>query len=324
MNDHPLAGHFSVDASARLIRHYRYVEERLMRLLGGWIALTPELPVKLLLGRHVWDCAQHADLWGRRLPELRSAAQQSEPASEGVVRFMDLMETAERPEDTPRRVAGVYRVLKPQLVSVYERHLEVANPVYEPPTRRILERCVDEERRHVAAGAAVLAAIVRDPARRRMAEEWEARLLALLAEAGGITGTGTVSAVEVALHPQPIEDVVAGTSAFDPAVLPADLAAAVDRHRQTLERGDLAALAGEATGEVASRMAEALGRLSPALSSARVVALAEIGAYRMVKLALSGDRGTIVLQERWQRAGGGWQVAAADVVRVEPPATASG
>ena len=38
-----------------------------MRVLGGWIALTPELPAKLLFGRHVWDCAQHADAWGRRL-----------------------------------------------------------------------------------------------------------------------------------------------------------------------------------------------------------------------------------------------------------------
>jgi len=39
-----------------------------MRILGGWLALTPEVEAKLLFGRHVWDCAQHADLWGRRLP----------------------------------------------------------------------------------------------------------------------------------------------------------------------------------------------------------------------------------------------------------------
>jgi hypothetical protein len=30
------------------------------------------------------------------------------------------------------------------------------NPVYEPPTRRILERCLADERRHVADGVAVL------------------------------------------------------------------------------------------------------------------------------------------------------------------------
>ena len=59
-----------MDVAARRIRHYRYVEERMMRMLGGWIALTPELEAKLLFGRHVWDCAQHADLWGRRRPAV--------------------------------------------------------------------------------------------------------------------------------------------------------------------------------------------------------------------------------------------------------------
>src|SRR5678809_822950 len=67
---HPLAGFLEVDESARTVRHYRYVTERMMRILGGWIALTPELSAKLLFGRHVWDNAQHADAWGKRLPEL--------------------------------------------------------------------------------------------------------------------------------------------------------------------------------------------------------------------------------------------------------------
>ena len=38
---HPLAGFASADDSARLIRNYRYAVERMMRILGGWIALTP-------------------------------------------------------------------------------------------------------------------------------------------------------------------------------------------------------------------------------------------------------------------------------------------
>jgi len=137
MDEHPLAGHLAVDASARLIRHYRYVEERMMRVMGGSIALTPELPAKLLLGRHVWDCAQHADLWGRRLPELRAAAQQSEPANEGVVRFMDALEAAEHYRETPQRLAGIYRVLKPHLVGVYERHLARANSVLNGARQRL-------------------------------------------------------------------------------------------------------------------------------------------------------------------------------------------
>ncbi|HEX2480552.1 MAG TPA: hypothetical protein VHQ69_01595, partial [Methylomirabilota bacterium] len=46
-----LAGHLGVEATARRVRHYRYAEERVMRVMAGWIALTPELPAKLLLGR---------------------------------------------------------------------------------------------------------------------------------------------------------------------------------------------------------------------------------------------------------------------------------
>jgi 1,2-phenylacetyl-CoA epoxidase catalytic subunit len=129
----------------------------MMRILGGWIALTPELPVKLLFGRHVWDCAQHADLWGRRLPELRAPAQQSEPANDAFAAFMDLIDSRERPGQSAERIVSVHRVLKRHLVTVYQRHLAMSNPVYEPPTRRILQRCIDEERRHAAAGAAVLA-----------------------------------------------------------------------------------------------------------------------------------------------------------------------
>jgi len=104
---HPLSGFLEVDESARTVRHYRYAVERMMRILGGWIALTPELSVKLLLGRHVWDNAQHADLWGRRLPELRAAAQVSEPANPRLVAFMDGLEAAEAPGETIERVVGV-------------------------------------------------------------------------------------------------------------------------------------------------------------------------------------------------------------------------
>src|SRR5207249_3327806 len=65
------------------MRNYRYAVERTLRALGGWIALTPELSAKLLMGRHVWDLAQLADAFGARLPELRAHAQVSAPAHRG-------------------------------------------------------------------------------------------------------------------------------------------------------------------------------------------------------------------------------------------------
>src|SRR5213083_2338303 len=105
------------------MRNYRYAVERTLRALGGWIALTPELSAKLLMGRHVWDLAQLADAFGARLPELRAHAQVSEPANERVVAFMDAVEEPEAPGQTVERLVGVYRVLKPHLLASYHDHL---------------------------------------------------------------------------------------------------------------------------------------------------------------------------------------------------------
>lgn len=160
-----------------------------MRVMAGWIALTPEIPAKLLLGRQVWDCAQHADQWGKRLPELRASAQVSEPPGPEFARFMDAVEGREGWGETIERLTGVYRVLKPHLIAVYAAHLDRANLVYEPPTRRILEHCLADERRHVADGEAVLDALVRTAEERVRVTACERDLRDRLDAAGGVTGS---------------------------------------------------------------------------------------------------------------------------------------
>jgi hypothetical protein len=316
-----LAGHFSVDDSARRIRNYRYAEERVLRALGGWIALTPELPAKLLFGRHVWDCAQHADLWGRRLPELRAPAQQSEPANDRIVKFMDLLESAEGPRQTVERVAGVYRVLKPHLVTVYARHLANANPVYEPPTRQILERCIEEERRHAAAGAVVLARLTRDDATRERSKRWEQQLLALLGDAGGVTGDAAplIDPAVLAVSPHAVsQDLVDVPPDFDPSVLEPALASAVDQYRGALEAGDTARAATLVDPSARAAVMAEHARLGDRPRTSRVVALAAIGRHRMVKVRLDGARVVGYVQLRWTFADAVWCITAAELVRVEP------
>jgi hypothetical protein len=319
MPDHRLAGQFSVEASAALIRHYRYVEERMMRMMGGWIALTPELPAKLLLGRHVWDCAQHADLWGRRLPELRAAAQQSEPAHPGVAQFMDELEARGRHHETPERLAGMYRVLKPHLLAVYEGHLACANPIYEPPTRRILERCLDEERRHAAAGKTVFDALTREGTRRRRTEAWAEALTAMLRAAGGITGTAPVEPMPRVEHARALDDVVALGNVFGTPDLPDALRHAIDRHRDAVEAGHLEEATDQAAPHVRGRLCAEYAKLGLPLTKSEVVAVARVGAHRMIKLAFGGPGGLVVVQQQWRQGpAGSWDLHGADVVRVEP------
>jgi hypothetical protein len=320
-----LSGHFSVDDSARRIRNYRYAEERLTRVLGGWIALTPELPAKLLFGRHVWDCAQHADAWGRRLPELRAPAQQSEPANDAMVAFMRLLETPEGPRQTLERIAGVYGVLKPHLVTVYARHLASANPVYEPPTRRILVRCLEEERRHAAAGATVLDRLDAYAGARERVADWRYRLFDALDKAGGVTGDVTAPLVDGSLLGVPPEsvapDLVQTSPDFDPAALSADLAAAVDAHRKALESADGPGVTRWIAPDAVTAAAAALVPLA-GITSTRVVGLAAIGRQQMVKLRVDSARASGLVQLRWAPTPSGWRIVAAELVSTEPVSAA--
>ncbi len=318
----PLAGYLSVDESAKRIRHYRYAEERMMRVMGGWIALTPELGAKLLFGRHVWDCAQHADLWGKRLPELRAPAQASEPPNETFVKFMDLLESREEFGQTAERLVGIYRVLKPHLLATYAHHLAHANAVYEPPTRRILQRAIEDERRHVAAGREILEHHLRDNATRRQARAWQERLQALLAEAGGMTGEGMAHLAVPEIPPDPAGvagDLVELEKPAGRWPLPPDLEAALGAHALNLERGNLTALAEDLAPECRE---EGLTLYRSALASGverhAVVGVAKLGSHRQIKLRLDGPKGAVVLLSRWAQRERRWRVVEVEVVRTEP------
>jgi hypothetical protein len=324
---HPLAGHLEVDESAKTVRHYRYAVERMTRILGGWMALTPELSAKLLMGRHVWDNAQHADAWGKRLPELRAAAQVSEPANPRLVAFLDAVEGAERPEQSVERVVAIYRVLKPHLLATYQAHLAAANAVYEPPTCRILARCIEDERRHVAAGETVLRHLLRTPELEARARACEARLWALLEAAGGVTGTGAANRVSAAAaSPAALSDDAAefirleqstGTWAIAPA-----LAQAIAAFGDALIAGDVAAarrwLAPEVElgPDLEARLRGAQGR------DHSIVACARLGEQRLVKLRLDGAHGNVTLLLRWVPTGSDWRVAVLEAVSASaaPPA----
>jgi 1,2-phenylacetyl-CoA epoxidase catalytic subunit len=183
-----LDGVYSVRQSVNHIMNYRFAEERMMRMMAGWIALTPELPIKLEMARQVYEDAQHTDALGKRLPELRAQAQVSRAANEQFASFIQEIEDKEEWEDTIERLVGIYRVLKPHLISHYSAHVSAANPVYEPPTIRILARMLDEEKAHVEKGLVLLDDLLDSAETHRRASRWQSHLEDLLGASGGVTG----------------------------------------------------------------------------------------------------------------------------------------
>ncbi|PYN46944.1 MAG: hypothetical protein DME00_17350 [Candidatus Rokuibacteriota bacterium] len=315
----PLEGTFSAEHSARLLRNYRYVVERTMRALGGWIALTPELSAKLLMGRHVWDLAQQCDAFGQRLPELRSRAHVSEAANPAVATFMDSLEDAEEPDQTVERLVGVYGVLKPHLLATYRDHLARANPVYEPPTRRILARCIDDEERHIAAGETILQYLAAGPRPTERVSARRRHLEGLLAAAGGVTGDGlaTRDALDVARRQTDLSDDAQEFIRLEKATgtwpVPDDLEEAQRSFAAALVAGDAAALA--------RWLAPGLELEATAWSSLRgarysrhlTVAFARLGHQRLLKTRLEGPSSSATVLARWTSSPEGWRIAALDV-----------
>lgn len=321
MAAHPLAGLRSVEESAKLIRHYRYAEERMTRMMAGWIALTPELSAKLLLGRHVWDCAQHADLWGKRLPELRAPEHVSEPPNDAFVRFMDFVESPEEFHQSPERLTGIYGVLKLHLLATYADHLARANVVYEPPTRRILQRTIEDERRHIAAGRVILSHLVSEPATDGRARAWQRRLEVLLAAAGGVSGEASkaLQVPDVPSDPTGIaQDLVSLERPIGRWPIPPELEASVESHMQHLKMRDLGALENDlAPGNREPGTAVYAALVGGEFASHRIVGFAKVGGHRLVKVRLQGPAGAVVLQLRWGDRDGRWQVLEVEVVRTE-------
>jgi hypothetical protein len=321
---HPLSGYVAVEDSARLVRNYRYAVERMMRILGGWIALTPEISAKLLFGRHVWDNAQHADALGRRLPELRSTAGVSEPANAEVVAFIDAIEAAQAPGETAERLVGIYRVLKPHLRASYEEHLARANTVYEPPTRRILARCAEDERRHIAAGEVVLRHLATASGATERAQVWQGKLEVLLDRAGGVTGGGRPVNARGPDSPDPSlsddpREFIRLERGGGTWKLPSDLEAAIAHVASGLIARDIEGVSrrsvdGVSLGEGVGPALEAVG----AAAGFRVVAVAKVGGQRLVKLRFEGATGAITLITRWKLADDGWRAAAIDTVPLQP------
>ena len=315
-----LEGHFSADESARLCRNYRYACERMTRIMAGWIALTPELSAKLLLGRHVWDNAQHADAWGRRLPELRAHAQESEPSSEAFVRLMNAIEAPEAPGQSAERLAGIYRVLKPHLLAVYVDHRRRANPVYEPPTCRILDRCIEDERRHIAAGEMIIRHLAATPESAACVESWHQTLQGLLEAARGVTGEGLPPPISAPLPTEvPLSDDAREFIALERAgqtwALPEDLETAVRAFGDALVAGDGAGLRRYLDCHPDALVLAALqdGRLR----RHRLVAFAKLGLHRITKYRLEGEDRAATLNARWEQGADGWRVGALDLVKTE-------
>jgi len=115
-----------------------------MEMLARWVPTTPEMEVKVLFGRHVWDCAQHADQLGRRAFELRAPLHYTLPAVPAYCAWLhDIADIG----PTPERVSAFYDIICPAMVERYHRYIENTDRLMDEPTVRILEAALRDYER---------------------------------------------------------------------------------------------------------------------------------------------------------------------------------
>jgi hypothetical protein len=186
-----LYGRYDVETTARRVRNFRYAEEWMMMMMGGWLATIPEVPVKTGLGKVIWESARIADELGKRLPELRCGTRATESSEAGNQAFSDFIQELADPESpdlTIEKLSGVFDVLKPHLVEIYERHMRETDQIADAPTIELLEDAVRRTRRHIAWGQEVLERLCDTDAKRQRRHARQLELQTQLAQSGGVTG----------------------------------------------------------------------------------------------------------------------------------------
>lgn len=186
-----LHGRYDVEATARRVRNFRYAEEWMMMILGGWVATIPELPVKTGLGKVIWETARAADELGKRLPELRCGRKslaQSEAGNAGFAALVQEIAAPEQPDQTIEKLVGIFDVLKPHLVELYETHMRETDPISDAPTIEILDEIVRKTQRHIEWGHAVLERLCDNEAARARRRDRAEVLRRQLVACGGATG----------------------------------------------------------------------------------------------------------------------------------------
>jgi hypothetical protein len=183
-------GRFSVIENSERLANYRYLEEQLMEMIGGWSQTTPQLAFKAAFGYHVFDHAQAAELLGERLAQLRSGSARGRSSSDD---FSKLSEYVWNFDDVADRLVAVYRVLEPHLVSTYVYHADATDPLTDAPTVRLLRQLAGMNQSHIAWGQAVLDSLTQSRPERERALKVQADVEGRLVECGGVTGQGIES-----------------------------------------------------------------------------------------------------------------------------------
>ena len=162
----------SIAASARRNGHHAWMARRLFELMGTSVATTSEHGPKLMLGRHCYHCAWHAELFATLLPtpaEVHPYAVVGPPAADVETLFASF----EQVTTTADKLDAIYRVAVPMMLDRIREHRDQCNPVTDAPTMRVLDLVVHDLTADVVEAEDLMATLVSSDTLQRSARSGE-------------------------------------------------------------------------------------------------------------------------------------------------------
>jgi len=134
----------TLEESARVAGHARWLETRLFEVLGSWVAAEPDATAKVLWSTHSLRPAAGAEVWHDRQPRVAHLDREAltVAAGPGVAALLCALADLAHPGDptgpaaTASRLVAVARVVEPRRLEAYRNRCRRAHPLADGPTLR--------------------------------------------------------------------------------------------------------------------------------------------------------------------------------------------
>jgi uncharacterized ferritin-like protein (DUF455 family) len=125
----------SVDESVTRLDGFAHVLSRFTMLLSSWVATTPELEVKMMLGNHVYRDAVSARALRARITELCRDPSDSPLLDDG---WHSILGALSQCSETLPRLHGMYQVARRRLLDEVLAHAQRTHEIWDEPTVLVL------------------------------------------------------------------------------------------------------------------------------------------------------------------------------------------
>ena len=172
------------------LKRYQTLETHVARLLGGWLPGVARWEVKKQLGYHMWEDMRRSQQIRTRLWELRITNPDRDVAPE----VKDGVKHLAVAQHDYELLAGVYLVLKTELLSAYKQYVESTYDIYDHPSVIMFKSIIPGLEAQIEWATRTVDELADTGEKRRQVQRWMQFAQDTILAMGGINGDGQVSA----------------------------------------------------------------------------------------------------------------------------------